>query len=390
MDKCFKFNRLKYNTTFAINDLFFIIALILFLLADFVQYPFFEILWLFSVIFLIVLNHKTFKHYHNEKLIKTIKLFFILILFLFVLHLIVSPLKPENIIRFYGLTKCTLIPCIMFYCFYKNNKLIYLWKIIIPFLICLNIAFFYAHIINKNSYIEGFGSVNVIGGINIIVLPFVLYRTAKSYKSIEKIFNIILILLIATNAILFDATTYKYLFYAFIILLILSLIFKSDKAKKIYCSVVAFAVLIFVILSIVLVITKILSNDFFLYQNRYVIWEYGYNQFGELPIIEQIFGSGNNFVRMQSKSLEAHNITMDVLMIYGWAGVAVLCILFLELVKYRKKIKISTRCVFMTTLLIYTIICFMNPFFTGVTYFQIISWAALLGLINIKDAQMAG
>ena len=225
MDKCVNCNRQKLNTTLNIKDLLLIITFTLFLLADFAQQLFFEVLWLCSVIILIVLNYKNFKRYHNEKIIKAIKLFIILILLLFVLHLVVGTLKPENIIRFYGLTKCTLIPCIMFYCFYKNDKMIYLWKIIILFLIVLNIAFFYAHIIVGNYYIEGFGSVNVIGGLNIIVLPLVLYRTVKKGDGIEKILNLILILIVTINAILFDASTYKYLFYGFVFLLILSLFF---------------------------------------------------------------------------------------------------------------------------------------------------------------------
>ena len=390
MDKCINYNKQKLNTTFAIKDLLLIVAFLLFLFSDFVQLPFFEIFWLCSAIILIVLNYKNFKHYRNEKITKTMKLFNILVLFLFLVHLIVGLLRPESVIRLYGLTKRMLIPCIMFYCFYKNNKLIYLWRIIIPFLICLNIVFFYAHIIVGNDYVEGFGSVNVIGGLNIIVLPLVLSRIVKNRNCIENLFNIILTFLIVINAIIFDATTYKYLFYGFTVLLIFSCIFKSKKYKKLYCNLAGLAVLCLIILPIILVITKILPTDFFLYQNRYIIWARGYDQFGELSIIEQVLGSGNNIVRMLTNSFEAHNITMDVLMIYGWVGVILLFFFFWGVVRHSKKINISIRSIFMTTLLFYTIICFMNPYFTGVTYFQIISWVAILGFINMNDAQIKG
>lgn len=389
MDKCINYKRQKLNTTFAIKDLLLIIALLLFLFSDFVQFVFFEILWLCSVIILIVLNYENCKHYHNEKIIKAMKLFIISVLFLFLLHLAVGSLRPESAMRLYGLTKRMLIPCIMFYCFYKNDKLIYLWKIVVPFLVVLNIVFFYAHIIVGNPYADPFGSVNVIGGLNIIVLPLVLFRVVKNRHCIENLFNIILIFLIVINAIIFDATTYKYLFYGFTVLLIFSFIFKSKKYKKLYCNLAGLAVLCLIILPIILVITKILPTDFFLYQNRYIIWARGYNQFGELSIIEQILGSGNNIVRMESNSFEAHNITMDVLMIYGWVGVVLLFFFFWRVVGYSKKINnISKRSIFMTTLLIYTIVCFMNPYFTGVTYFQIISWATIFGFTNINDAQI--
>lgn len=389
MDKCINYKRQKLNTTFAIKDLLLIITLLLFLFSDFVPFLFFEILWLCSVIILIVLNYENCKHYHNEKIIKISKIYFILFLFLFLLHLAVGSLRPESVMRLYGLTKRMLIPCIMFYCFYKNDNLIYLWGIIIPFLIVLNIVFFYAHIIVGDSYVDPFGSVNVIGGLNIIVLPLVLFRVVKNRHCIENLFNIILIFLIVINAIIFDATTYKYLFYGFTVLLIFSFIFKSKKYKKLYCNLAGLAVLCLIILPIILVITKILPTDFFLYQNRYIIWARGYNQFGELSIIEQILGSGNNIVRMESNSFEAHNITMDVLMIYGWVGVVLLFFFFWRVVGYSKKINnISKRSIFMTTLLIYTIVCFMNPYFTGVTYFQIISWATIFGFTNINDAQI--
>lgn len=392
MEKCIKSYKKESDTTFSANDLLLIVTLILFLLSDSVDSIWFEIIWIISTIVLIAKNYKNYRRYRNSGIARIILIFNISVLIMFALHLAVGSLRPENVIRFYGLTKCTIMPCIMFYCFYKNNRFIYLWRTILVFLICLNIAFFYVHIIVRESdaAIEGFGSVNAIGGLNVIVLPLVLYRAVKNRDGIEKILNLILISQIVINAILFDATTYKYLFYGFTVLLVLSLLIKSEKIKRIYCFLVGLAVLCLVILPIVLVITKVLPTDFFLYQSRGIIWEEAYRQFCELPLIEQILGSGNNIVVMEIGPMQAHNFTMEILMTYGWVGIPFLFLLFCGIVGCATRFKLSTKCIFLTTLLLYTVVSFMNPFFTGLTYYQIISWATILGFMNFRKIRRKG
>lgn len=358
------------------------ILFVAFLLTSFGVGIVFEV---FSIIFLALLLLCNVDKIFKDRKSKIIKfLFFCILAFIvfLIIHLIINSIRPDNTIKLYGMTKCIIFPCIVFLCFYKNNNIDVIWQIIILFLICINIVFFYIHVLRHETSIDSLGSVNVIGGLNVICLPLLCLKVGKRRKNNESIPSYILIALIIINAILFDATTYKILTIGYFSLLIISVFFRKATYKAWYCKICGIALIFLIILPLILVITDVLPEDNFLYDSRYIIWDRGFDQFEQFSLFEQFFGCGNNTVHMLVRSFEAHNITIDVLLIYGYLGLLIILAFFIAIIRYSKNIILPYRWIFMTSFIFYYVVCFMNPFFSGVLYFQVVSWITFMVYIN--------
>lgn len=302
---------------------------------------------------------------------------------LFLLHFVLFDYHNKDLIRFYGYTKCICAPAIVFIVFPGICKEKVLIKIFFVLMIFFNVLYGKAALVMGPDEVEyQLGSMNGCSGISVILFPVAVYYWRYLTKHLSE--RLLLLIYIATTFfVVYVSESLTTMTLLVLLTLVLFLFSKTIKpflkrnTKKV-CLVLVLGLLIITIL----IAIKAIPLDPSDLRIRVAIWLKAYNSFISQDTMNMLFGSFDCLVQLESKTLQAHNVFVDILLIHGVLGLlffVVSCVYILN-----KLLKIKNKQDFYISLVIgsFFIICFMHPFYTGVFIYQIICVSSILFLIN--------
>lgn len=366
-----------------IRKLLLIIFLIALLFNGFVA----ELIMWISLATMVIISRHDIKIQIGNKGYNIAVFFILYYVILYILQISTGNYDTAQAIRLYGLTKNICAPALMLLAFGTVCKDGFSVKFVMWMLTIFNL-FYIGAILNPHyhdviSY--QMGSLNGGSGISVVLLPTALYYLKYPDKSnVPKRVNISVLFVFTTLffvAISGSTTSQLLLLFEFFIYITL----KIRMNKKI---LMRFLILVLIgasLASLIIASGKLSLNPDGL-KTRVGIWTRAYSYFINQEKFCVIFGTGDDIVQMITKSLEAHNVFIEIMLIYGVTG---LSFFIYSLYRVSKKIftfqKANIRYL-AACILSYVTICSLHPFYTGLTTFQSVSLISIMFLLfNTKN-----
>ena len=305
---------------------------------------------------------------------------------LYLIQFFVGDLLTSNLIRLFGLTKCICTPLIAYISFGDTLR----ESLPINFLMwimCIFNTLYIVHTICYGTSIENnsllLNSVNCCCGISVVLLAVILPLKTGHFKRLQlnKRLTYLFICLTLVNVIITDSTTSQVLLIIEIIIYLLSRVrlVRIKQAKQVERFLVTLG-----IGAVILLVYSIANGASILGEydlaSRVLIWRRVYNRFASLDLVNIIFGTGNDIIQTMTKSMEAHNVVLEITLIYGIVGVVLFVIIILFFLKNIFNCNGMYRNNAVMAFVAYLMICFMHPFYTGAQKFQ---WICICSIISL-------
>ncbi len=304
----------------------------------------------------------------------------IMFVLLFSLQLRHGLLQSDEKFRLFGLTKCIIAPYIIGISFFSICKERFVLKTVAIITALFSIVYMIAIILSRNPDAVSYqlGSVNGVTGVDLVVLPAVVY-SSQDQSNIKgsspfwrySYYTIVTALVILSSSftatIVFALQVIAYIMYYFI----------GERMNKAIKRFLLLLLLVIMALSICIATGNIYIDPWEL-RTRVGIWNNSYNQFMAGDRFCRLFGTGNDIVQMMANRQEAHNVFLEVLLIYGIVGLVIftVCSYF----STRRIIQLSrgeSKSIYIS-IVSYIIIISLHPFYTGLFLFQILSITIIL------------
>lgn len=350
------------------------IVFFIFLFSLLIDGVFPELLFVFSVVFFFITEYKNVKKMVGRRNCAFAIAYILFFLSLFVIQLSIT--EDVEVARLYGLTKCICAPALFFLLFYrlaKNGELI---QPLLLFVIISNVVYTGYLLISGFDY-EGFssfiGSYNGSSSLAVVSLPCIIYFWKKNRKNANPLMSFLLITAFLTSLLMVlvsDSGT-ALLILALQCLFGILVLFKFKFfSKKIFKVLLILSILV-VFFGIVLVASKYIKTTGEEIGTRTGLWSTAYEHLLSFDLSHIIFGTGNDYIKTLTKTLEPHNMFMEILLIYGFVGLSIFMVFFVaNIIKFLRIKYSNTFLVSIISMFSYLLVCFIHPFFTGVFVYQ--------------------
>ena len=320
---------------------------------------------------------KTFIRQKGIKLFRMMWLYIAFYALLFCVHC-VSGKDFSAINRLFGLTKCICAPALLYFAFYRDARRPAVLRKILWLIFALNICYMVAHARGQIS-LPLLGSENVILGINVVVFPLVYALIKKNGYSIRALNKTSLACFAALGTgilclLVIRASTSLAVFALQLIYIALMRLNRSKHRRRIMMWFSS-AAIVGIVAFVLLVANGKIPLDSMAIGTRVAIWQQALRQYAAAPLWQKILG--DDIIQMWTKSLEAHSVVIEILMIYGAAGLAAFIAAVVAVFRRLKRKKEDVR-IQLLMLISYFLTCFIHPFFTGVFPFQ---WLSMMAII---------
>ena len=94
------------------------------------------------------------------------------------------------------------------------------------------------------------------------------------------------------------------------------------------------------------------------------------------------FGTGDNHVQMMARAMEAHNVFLEILLIFGFVGLVYFAFTTYKTLRWIFRFNKSYSIHFIVSIISYLLVISMHPFYTGVYVFQSICIQSILFQIS--------
>ena len=332
-----------------------------------------------TMIALMVGYKKTFIRQKGTKLFRLMWLYIACYVLLFCVHSL-SGLEFSAINRLFGLTKCICAPALLYFTFFRDARRLPVLRKILWLVFALNICYMVAHARGQIS-LPLLGSENVILGINVVVFPLVYALIKKNGYSIRALNKTSLACFAALGTgilclLVIRASTSLAVFALQLIYIALMRLNRSKHRRRIMMWFSS-AAIVGIVAFVLLVANGKIPLDSMAIGTRVAIWQQALRQYAAAPLWQKILGTGDDIIQMWTKSLEAHSVVIEILMIYGAAGLAAFIAAVVAVFRRLKRKKEDVR-IQLLMLISYFLTCFIHPFFTGVFPFQ---WLSMMAII---------
>ena len=332
-----------------------------------------------AMIALMVGYKKPFIRQKGIKLYRLMWLYIACYALLFCVHC-VSGKDFSAINRLFGLTKCICAPALLYFAFYRDARRPAVLRKILWLIFALNICYMVAHARGQIS-LPLLGSENVILGINVVVFPLVYALIKKNGYSIRALNKTSLACFAALGTgilclLVIRASTSLAVFALQLIYIALMRLNRSKHRRRIMMWFSS-AAIVGIVAFVLLVANGKIPLDSMAIGTRVAIWQQALRQYAAAPLWQKILGTGDDIIQMWTKSLEAHSVVIEILMIYGAAGLAAFIAAVVAVFRRLKRKKEDVR-IQLLMLISYFLTCFIHPFFTGVFPFQ---WLSMMAII---------
>lgn len=361
-----------------IRKLFLVIFLIALLFNGFVA----ELIMWLCLVAMMMITRYDLKKQIGSKGYKIAIFFCVFYIILYIVQILIGKHDIIHTIRLYGLTKNICAPALMLLSFGTICKDRFPIKFVMLMLTIFNLLYISA-ILNPcydDVISYQMGSLNGGSGISVVLLPASIYYLKHSYKNnplpqmnISVLFIFTTLLFIALS----DSTTSQ-LLLLFEILVYITLRIRMNKKTLMRVSLV---ILIGTAIISLLIASGGLALNPDRLKTRVGIWTRAYNYFREQETFYVMFGAGDDIVQMITKSLEAHNVFIEILLIYGVAGLCFFIYFFYKVSKRILAFQTENMRYIVACIVSYATICSLHPFYTGLTTFQSVSSISIMFLI---------
>lgn len=338
------------------------------------------IVWL-CMIYMIATQSNHIKAIVGKKVYTLSIVFIIFYALLYLIQICIS--NNLNVVRLFGLTKCICAPALMILAFGGLSTDRNVIKPLMLMMLVFNIIYVIALLLTgfNYSFSSLLGSYNGCATIGVIIFPSVVqFYRMQSRKSANRVFTRIYLLSFIVLLLISGSTTAQAIF----LFQIMAFLFARlrvygilNKLLRGVMSVLPVGLIIFVF-AIATGYIKTTGQEL---ATRTAIWTRSYEYFTSFDGVHICFGTGNDIVQMMTKSLESHNMFMEILLIYGALGLIVFVLYLIGIIRGLIQSRSENSLTIFISVISYVAVCCIHPFYTGLFPFQTICLLAILSSI---------
>lgn len=326
------------------------------------------------------INKHSIKAIIGKKSYKYLLLIISLFTILFIMQIQFGAFETGSQIRLYGLTKCIIAPFLLSLAFMNLCCQKFMLRTLIFIVIIFNVVYSISILFGQdyNSISYQLGSLNGGSSVALVVMPAVVFF--DKVKKRASTTDIVLKIIFYISTIFFIAISDSATSQIILILQIGLYIFSYFWSKGIFRTMrnISTVLLIGILIFSILIATGGFGLDHAGLRTRVGIWATGYAQFLSHDKFNILFGTGNDIVQMLSKSLEVHNVFLEILFIYGMTGLTIFIISAIFSLRKCMQIAKNKSVGVYISMVSYFLIISMHPFYTGVFAFQTICTLIIL------------
>lgn len=287
--------------------------------------------------------------------------------FLFVVQLLLNNQGASWAVRLFGLTRCIAGFELFYFTCKRVAKTHDLFRFLQLFFIIYNLAYLAGRYTGNVEFLNIFGSMNSCCALNLVFIPYFFYRK-KKLSLISFAYFITFCGLILKS----DSSTFIVAIVLDVLVFILIKFEKNIKRNiKLFSQILGSAV---AFIAGVFIVTFFVNETFYEYvlrwmtkidMSRAVIYRIAAETYQKMSTFEKIWGSGNNIIYRTYDSTAAHNMFLEMALIYGVVGIAIMVLEIALIVNLTKMCCTYENKAYMYLPILGGYVMFMfHPFFT--------------------------